>query len=74
MSSQNASLPQHDERSEQDYIDAILEVRRQTIALLLKAAQGLEVEPDNPNHIHQIIYCARNYSDAQRILYPRFFG
>lgn len=53
---------------------SIIEVREQTIALLLKAAQKLEREPDNPDHIHQIIYCARNYSDAQRILYPNFFG
>ena len=52
----------------------ILDVRDETIALLLKAAQKLEREPDNPDHIYQINYCARNYTDAQLILNPKFFG
>lgn len=52
----------------------VLDARDQTIALLLKAAIKLEKEPDNPDHFYQIIYCARNYSDAQRILHPNFFG
>lgn len=74
MSSQNASIPQHDERSDQDLVNAMLDVRRETIAMLLTAAQKLELEPDNPDHIYQINYCARNYVDAQMILNPRFFG
>jgi hypothetical protein len=71
---EDGSNPRSDGAGEQDYNSFVLEVRRETIALLLKAAQGLEVEPDNPDHIYQINYCARNYVDAQMILKPNFFG
>lgn len=53
---------------------SVLDVRNQTIEMLLHAAQKLAREPDNPDHIYQINYCSRNYADAQRILYPNFFG
>ena len=52
----------------------IKEARDESVAMLLHAARRLEAEPDNPDHIYQINYCARNYTDAQLILNPKFFG